>query len=67
MSLVVGKAKKHGALLYPVEGQCGPLPSSSYAAGKELACAICKCRVDNHYIGNLKETIFNGRLYFNIR
>ena len=35
------KQKKHGALLYPVEGVCGPLPCGPYVAGRELTCAVC--------------------------
>ena len=36
-----GKAKKHGALMYPVEGRCGPLPCSPYVEGREFTCAVC--------------------------
>ena len=34
-------ANKDGALLYPVEGQCGSLPCGPYVAGRELTCAVC--------------------------
>ena len=35
------KASKDGALLYPVQGQCGSLPCSPYIAGREFTCAVC--------------------------
>ena len=35
------KANKDGALLYPVQGQCGSLPCKPYIAGRELTCAVC--------------------------
>ena len=35
------KAKKHGALLYPVEGVCNSLPCRPYVDGRELTCAVC--------------------------
>ena len=39
---VVGsRADKNGALLYPVEGQCGSLPCGPYVAGREFTCAVC--------------------------
>ena len=34
-------ADKNGALLYPVQGQCGSLPCGPYVAGRELTCAVC--------------------------
>ena len=34
-------ANKNGALLYPVQGQCGSLPCGPYVAGRELTCAVC--------------------------
>ena len=36
-----GKAKKHGALMYFVEGRCGSLPCSPYVEGREFTCAVC--------------------------
>ncbi|XP_078364890.1 uncharacterized protein LOC144649289 isoform X2 [Oculina patagonica] len=35
------KASKDGALLYPVQGQCGSLPCGPYVAGREFTCAVC--------------------------
>ena len=35
------KHNHNGALLYPVEGQCGSLPCKPYVAGWELTCAVC--------------------------
>ncbi|XP_078364886.1 uncharacterized protein LOC144649286 isoform X2 [Oculina patagonica] len=35
------KANKNGALLYPVQGQCGALPCGPYVAGREFTCAVC--------------------------
>ena len=35
------RANKNGALLYPVEGQCGSLPCGPYVAGREFTCAVC--------------------------
>lgn len=35
------KAKKHGALMYPVEGVCNSLPCPPYVDGRELTCAVC--------------------------
>ena len=35
------RADKNGALLYPVQGQCGSLPCGPYVAGRELTCAVC--------------------------
>ena len=34
-------ANKDGALLYPVQGQCGSLPCGPYVAGREFTCAVC--------------------------
>ena len=34
-------ANKGGALLYPVEGECGSLPCLPYVNGLELTCAVC--------------------------
>jgi len=34
-------ANHNGALLYPVEGQCGSLPCSPYVQGGELTCVVC--------------------------
>lgn len=30
-----------GALLYPVESQCGTLPCKKYLNGRELTCVVC--------------------------
>ena len=35
------QGNKDGALLYPVQGQCGSLPCNPYVAGRELTCAVC--------------------------
>ena len=35
------QGNKNGALLYPIEGQCGSLPCNPYIAGRELTCAVC--------------------------
>ena len=35
------QANKDGALLYPVQGECGSLPCHPYVDGRELTCAVC--------------------------
>ena len=34
-------AKKGGAKLAPVQGQCYILPCGPYVGGRELTCAVC--------------------------
>ena len=35
------QANQNGALLYLVQGSCGPLPCLPYVSGRELTCAVC--------------------------
>ncbi|XP_035686189.1 collagen alpha-4(IV) chain-like [Branchiostoma floridae] len=36
-----GHANQNGALFYPVEARCGPLPCPNYVEGRELTCVVC--------------------------
>jgi len=39
--VAVGGTAQNHALFYPVEVQCGSLPCSLYASGRQLTCIVC--------------------------